>query len=131
MVSEQKIIAQLSELNIKAQNLSVDDVIRLALGEIGEKAVFTTSFGAEDQVLTHFLSEKKLPVDLITLDTGRLFQRNARNAGEDDKKYGNIVKVLFPKHTMLKRTLPRTALTPFIIPSRSQRVLRYPEDQTS
>ena len=86
----------LNSLNSKARNLSVDDVIRLALGEIGEKGVFTTSFGVEDQVITHFITEKKLPVDMITLDTGRLFNETLETYEKTEKKYGKIVKVFFP-----------------------------------
>jgi phosphoadenosine phosphosulfate reductase len=60
------------------------------------KAVFTTSFGAEDQVLTHILAENKLPVDIITLDTGRLFNETLETFEKTIVKYGRIIKVFFP-----------------------------------
>ena len=41
--------------------------------DIGGRIVFTTSFGLEDQVITHLLWEQNIDVELITLDTGRLF----------------------------------------------------------
>ena len=34
---------------------------------------FSTSFGLEDQVITHFIFENNLPIRVFTLDTGRLF----------------------------------------------------------
>src|SRR4051812_19162571 len=37
------------------------------------RLVFTTSFGLEDQVLTHFIVDAGLPVEIVTLDTDRLF----------------------------------------------------------
>ncbi|MBI2428878.1 MAG: phosphoadenylyl-sulfate reductase [Ignavibacteriales bacterium] len=87
----------LSLFNAKAQSLSVDGVIRLALDEIAQNAVFTTSFGPEDQVITHFISEKKLSVDLVTLDTGRLFNETHETFEKTFKKYNSTVKVLFPE----------------------------------
>ena len=38
------------------------------------KVVFTTSMGLEDQALTDLIARNELPVRVITLDTGRLFQ---------------------------------------------------------
>jgi phosphoadenosine phosphosulfate reductase len=35
---------------------------------------FATSFGEEDQVITHLIANQKLPIKIFTLDTGRLFQ---------------------------------------------------------
>ncbi|MEW5798513.1 MAG: phosphoadenylyl-sulfate reductase [Bacteroidota bacterium] len=87
---------ELDALNAEAELLSADGVIRLALDEIAQKAIFTTSFGAEDQVITHLISEKKLPVDLMTLDTGRLFNETLETFEKTAKRYGNMIKVLFP-----------------------------------
>ena len=95
-MGKDRLIHQLSELNVKVQNLFVDEVIRLAVNELGQKAVFTTSFGAEDQVITHCIAERKLSVDLITLDTGRLFNETLETYEKTTKKYRNIIKVLFP-----------------------------------
>ncbi|MGC9331330.1 MAG: phosphoadenosine phosphosulfate reductase family protein [Bacteroidales bacterium] len=39
-----------------------------------EKVVFTTSFGIEDQVITDVIFKHDLPVIVITLDTGRMFE---------------------------------------------------------
>ena len=38
------------------------------------KVVFTTSMGLEDQALTDVIARHELPVRVVTLDTGRLFQ---------------------------------------------------------
>lgn len=38
------------------------------------KVVFTTSMGLEDQALTDLIARNELPVRVVTLDTGRLFQ---------------------------------------------------------
>jgi len=38
------------------------------------KVVFTTSFSMEDQVITDIICSNQLPVKIITLDTGRIFE---------------------------------------------------------
>jgi len=38
-----------------------------------DKIVFSTSFGWEDQVLTHIIFSNNIPIKVFTLETGRLF----------------------------------------------------------
>jgi phosphoadenosine phosphosulfate reductase len=87
---------ELTELNSQAEILSVEGIVQLAVSTLKRKAVFTTSFGAEDQVLTHILAANKLPVDIITLDTGRLFHETLETYEKTTRKYGNIIKSFFP-----------------------------------
>lgn len=103
----------ITELNVKAQNLFVDEVIRLAVNELGTKAVFTTSFGAEDQVITHCIAEQKLLVDLITLDTGRLFNETLETYEKTTKKYGTIVNVLFPDANDVEAYVDKNGINAF------------------
>jgi len=42
--------------------------------EFGKQVKFSTSFGLEDQVITHMIASAKLEIEVFTLDTGRLFQ---------------------------------------------------------
>jgi phosphoadenosine phosphosulfate reductase len=88
--------SKLESLNRHAERFSVDEMISFSLSEFDGKAVFTTSFGAEDQVITHFITGKKLPVDLVTLDTGRLFNETLETFEKTSRKYGNIIKTFFP-----------------------------------
>ena len=100
-------------LNSQAKDLAPDEVIALAAAKFGGKAVFTTSFGAEDQVITHFIAEKKLAVDLITLDTGRLFNETLETFEKTAKKYGNIVRVLCPDAGEVETYVARSGINGF------------------
>lgn len=40
----------------------------------GQNLVFSTSFGQEDQAITHAIASQKLNIEIFTLDTGRQFQ---------------------------------------------------------
>lgn len=60
---------------IKADLIGADarSIIQYIDEKYADKAVFSTSFGIEDQVLTHILAQEKSRTSIFTLDTGRLF----------------------------------------------------------
>jgi phosphoadenosine phosphosulfate reductase len=85
----------LAAMNRSAEGLSSEEILDLALSQAQwGKLVLTTSFGAEDQVLTHFLAQR--PVDIITLDTGRLFNETLETFDRTVQKYRKQIGVLFP-----------------------------------
>ena len=60
------------------------------------KIVFTTSFGLEDQALTHIIATAGLPIDIVTLDTGRLFPETYNLWAETEAKYARRIKAFYP-----------------------------------
>ncbi|KAA5608788.1 phosphoadenylyl-sulfate reductase [Rhodovastum atsumiense] len=60
------------------------------------RLVLTTSFGAEDQVLTHLIATTGLQVTLVTLDTGRLFAQTYEVWAETERRYGLRVQAVCP-----------------------------------
>jgi phosphoadenosine phosphosulfate reductase len=69
--------------------------------EIGGKLVFTTSFGLEDQVILHVLAECNIDVDIVTLDTGRLFSQTYELWAETERRYGKRIRAFYPqRHTL-------------------------------
>jgi phosphoadenosine phosphosulfate reductase len=85
---------ELESLNGLAGRLSPGEILDLALSQRWGNAVFSTSFGAEDQALTRILASH--PVDIITLDTGRLFNETLETFDRTVRKYGKRISVLFP-----------------------------------
>ncbi len=68
-------VAQAKKLNSELSattslNALFDFLLEKNLGNI----TFSTSLGQEDQVITHHIASQKLPIEIFTLDTGRLFQ---------------------------------------------------------
>jgi phosphoadenosine phosphosulfate reductase len=55
-----------------------------------------SSLGAEDQVLTHMLRQRNLPVEIFTIDTGRLYPETLELLAVTEKKYGFRYKVYTP-----------------------------------
>ncbi len=66
------------------------------------KIVFTTSFGLEDQIITHLLWEQNIDVELITLDTGRLFNETYALWAETERRYGRRIRALYPSRRNLE-----------------------------
>ncbi len=68
-----------------------------AIAKLPEGAlVFTTSLGIEDQLITHHIATQKLPIKLVTLDTGRLFPQTYDVWQATEEKYGLRIQAMFP-----------------------------------
>jgi phosphoadenosine phosphosulfate reductase len=94
---------ELQELSSRLSGKSIIESLK-ELGSIypGE-VVFTTSFGIEDQVITHYIFTNNLPVEVITLDTGRLFPETYKVFAETSRKYKKDIKVFFPEHEAVEK----------------------------
>ena len=62
------------------------------------RLVFTTSFGLEDQVLTHFIIAAGLPIEIVTLDTDRLFPEVHALWKETEAHFGARILPFYPRH---------------------------------
>ena len=106
-------LEQVNSLNKQFEKFSAVEVIEFALSTLEGKAVFTTSFGAEDQALTHLLVENKFVVDIITLDTGRLFNETLETYEKTIRKYGNMIKTLFPESSDVETYVNKNGINAF------------------
>ncbi|MDY0315861.1 MAG: phosphoadenosine phosphosulfate reductase family protein, partial [Bacteroidales bacterium] len=60
-------------LNNKLKGLEAEDILKTIASENNYNIVFTTSFGIEDQVITDMICKHNLNIQIVSLDTGRLF----------------------------------------------------------
>lgn len=63
----------------------------------GGRAVFTTSLGIEDQVITAAIGLAGLPIEISTLETGRLFKETVDLIGETEERFGIAIKRFHPE----------------------------------
>jgi phosphoadenosine phosphosulfate reductase len=84
------------ELNEQLRNADLADVLTYFSQQYNEKIVFSSSMGAEDQVITDMISKTGLPIKIITLDTGRLFPETYDVIERTKQQYGVSIEVLFP-----------------------------------
>ncbi len=86
-----------------AERLSGLDLTRrlhLIAAELPGRLVFTTSLGVEDQALTHALAMAGLAkgrVEIVTLDTGRLFPETYDTWAETESAYGIRIAAYAPE----------------------------------
>ena len=82
---------------------SVPDALALIANQFPGTASFSTSFGLEDQILTHFIFENNLPVRVFTLDTGRNFQETYSTWNKTLMRYGKQIEVFAPQTASLEK----------------------------
>ena len=89
---------EIKELRKKIDNKPVDDQLIILAEIFPDKVVFTSSFGIEDQAISHLIFENDIPIDVATLDTGRLFPQTYKVFNETIKKYHKRINAYFPDH---------------------------------
>lgn len=93
----------LAQLKEKVFSSNPVETLRKLAVEYGDQIVFTTSFGYEDQVITHMIFANNLPIEVVTLDTGRLFKETYKVFSQTLDSYKKEIKVYFPKHEAIEK----------------------------
>jgi len=65
--------------------------------------VFSTSFGWEDQVITHMIFANNLPIKVFTLETGRLFPETYYVWNRTMEIYGKPIHAYYPKTELVEQ----------------------------
>ena len=88
---------------------------RLALirERISGRIVFTTSFGLEDQAIVHAIFSQALPINVATLDTGRLFPETHEVWAETERRYGVRITTFAPEHDAVEALVARQDIDGF------------------
>lgn len=91
--------------NIKEliKNKTPEEALALLAEEFPAKIVFSTSLGYEDQVISHLIFSNKLPIEVFTLDTGRLFNETYSVLNRTLELYKTPVKVMYPQTEALEK----------------------------
>ena len=66
------------------------------------RIVFSSSFSFEDQVITHLITDLHLPIQIFTLDTGRLFAETYSVWNSTLDRYKISIKAYYPNATILE-----------------------------
>ena len=92
----------LNQITHLISGLSVHDAISALVQRFPERVVFSSSFSYEDQVITHEILDNKIPVNIFTLDTGRLFAETYSVWNSTNERYNTHIKAYYPQHTALE-----------------------------
>ena len=91
-----------AELNAGFPRLTPLERLRMLAERADGPVVFTTSLGIEDQMITHLIFANTLPIEVKTLDTGRLFPETYVLWRETEEKYGRRIKAMYPQAEALE-----------------------------
>ena len=72
------------------------DRLKALRAAIPGRIVFTTSFGIEDQLLTDLIFANGVDIEVVTLDTGRLFPETYKVWSDTEMKYGKRIRAFYP-----------------------------------
>jgi phosphoadenosine phosphosulfate reductase len=72
--------------------------------------VFTHGFGIEGQLIFHWICERDLDIDVVTLDTGRLFPETYTLWTETERRYGRRIRAIYPNHRALERLVAKQGI---------------------
>jgi len=103
-----------SELNARLAPLEAPDRL-VALREAlpGERIVFTTSLGIEDQAITHMIAKAGLDIAFATLDTGRLFPETYDVWAQTEALYGIAITPFYPRSNATEALVARDGINGF------------------
>jgi len=91
--------------NIKQQvaGLSPVNALSFLAKTFPGEVTFSTSFGWEDQVITHMIFSNELPIKVFTLETGRLFPETYYVWNRTMEIYGKVIHAYYPKNDLLEQ----------------------------
>jgi len=72
--------------------------------------VFTHGFGVEGQLIFHWICEQGLDIDVVTLDTGRLFPETYTLWAETERRYGRRIRAIYPNAGALERLVAKQGI---------------------
>ncbi|HSF56376.1 MAG TPA: phosphoadenylyl-sulfate reductase [Algoriphagus sp.] len=103
----------LSDLEAKLDLLSAGEGLALITDLFPGKVVFSTSLGQEDQVITQLIASQNLPIQIFSLDTGRLFPETLELLSRTEAKYKRRIKVYYPETSSVERLVSEIGINGF------------------
>ena len=105
--------ARAAELAPRFASLSPVERLVQFRNDVDGRITFTTSFGIEDQALLHMIQKSGIDVDVVTLDTGRLFPETYDLWAETERHFGRRIRAVYPRHDELEPLVARRGINGF------------------
>jgi phosphoadenosine phosphosulfate reductase len=93
--------------------LNLAERLAAARSLIGGRIVFTTSFGLEDQAISHVILTQDLAIDIVTFDTGRLFPESHQVWAATEQRYGRRIEALLPERQGVEAWIAQNGIDGF------------------
>jgi len=109
----QALAARAASLDRALAGLSLAERLAAIREGLDGAIVFTTSFGLEDQVILHHICDAGLDIDVVTLDTGRLFPETYTVWEETERRYGCRIRAVYPHQAALEDLIAAQGINGF------------------
>jgi phosphoadenosine phosphosulfate reductase len=104
---------QLTAIGEKIKGLDPVAALAFFAAAYPGKIVFSTSFGWEDQVITHMIFANDLPIEVFTLETGRLFPETYYVWNRTLEIYKKPIRAYLPQADALQEMVDRKGPSSF------------------
>src|SRR4051812_19975424 len=104
---------KLEEIAQKIKDLDPVDALKHFASAYPGKIIFSTSFGWEDQVITHMIFSNDIPIEVFTLETGRLFPETYYVWNRTLEIYNKPIKAYFPDAEALQQLVNKKGPSSF------------------
>lgn len=74
-----------------------EELLAIVAREFSGAAVFTTSLGLEDQVITDMILTQRLPIEIVSIDTGRLYEETYQTLERTNQRYDARIGIVAPE----------------------------------
>jgi phosphoadenosine phosphosulfate reductase len=102
-----------SDLENQVKELCPGEGLALLADLFPGKVVFSTSLGQEDQVITQLIASNNLPIQIFSLDTGRLFPETLELLSRTESKYKTRIQVYYPERESLENWVTEHGINGF------------------
>jgi len=109
----QALAARAAALDRALAGLSLAERLVAIRAGLDGAIVFTTSFGLEDQIILHHICDAGLDIDVVTLDTGRLFPETYAVWEETERRYGRRIRAVYPYQAALEDLIAAQGINGF------------------
>ncbi len=103
----------MQDLEHRLDQLTAKEGLALIADLFPGKVVFSTSLGQEDQVITQLIASQNLPIQIFSLDTGRLFPETLELLARTESKYQTRIKVFYPERESVENLVEEHGINGF------------------
>lgn len=93
---------QLADITTKIKDKDPVEALKFLADTYPGQIIFSTSFGWEDQVITHMIFANDIPIEVFTLETGRLFPETYYVWNRTLEIYNKPIKAYHPQAEALQ-----------------------------
>ncbi|MFC3559435.1 phosphoadenylyl-sulfate reductase [Pedobacter jamesrossensis] len=95
-------MGNLADIQAELSGLNTVDKLKYLADKYAGTIIFSTSFGWEDQAITHLIFSNNIPIKVFTLETGRLFPETYYVWNRTLEIYNKPIHAYYPQNELLQ-----------------------------